>query len=191
MKHKHHIIPKHIGGSNDPSNLVELSVEDHAEAHRILWEQYGRWQDKIAWQTLSGHIGIEEAIRESQRNANLGRKVSDETRLRQSLAKKGKKQRPEVIEKRRLSLLGQKRNFTEEWKENISKGKKGQVPWIKGKNHTKETIEKNRIAHLGTTYNRGRVFEKVKCEYCNNQYAVNVINRHSIICKEKQSSDNF
>lgn len=24
IKHKHHIIPKHAGGSNDPSNLVTL-----------------------------------------------------------------------------------------------------------------------------------------------------------------------
>lgn len=33
MKHVHHIIPKHMGGSNEPSNLVELSIDDHAEAH--------------------------------------------------------------------------------------------------------------------------------------------------------------
>ena len=26
MKHKHHIIPKHKGGTDDPSNLVELTV---------------------------------------------------------------------------------------------------------------------------------------------------------------------
>jgi hypothetical protein len=31
--HKHHIIPKHAGGTNDPSNLVELTIEQHAEAH--------------------------------------------------------------------------------------------------------------------------------------------------------------
>ena len=41
MKHKHHIIPKHMGGTNDPSNLIELTVEEHAEAHKLLWEQYG------------------------------------------------------------------------------------------------------------------------------------------------------
>jgi len=47
--HKHHIIPKHAGGSNDPSNIIELTVEEHAEAHRILFEQYGHWQDQIAY----------------------------------------------------------------------------------------------------------------------------------------------
>ena len=44
--HKHHIIPRHTGGSNHPSNIVVLSVEEHAEAHRKLYEEHGRWQDK-------------------------------------------------------------------------------------------------------------------------------------------------
>jgi hypothetical protein len=29
-----------MGGTNDPSNLVELTVSEHAEAHRLLWEKY-------------------------------------------------------------------------------------------------------------------------------------------------------
>ena len=53
MSHKHHIIPKHAGGTDDPSNLVELSVDDHAEAHKVLYEQCGRWQDYVAWQGLA------------------------------------------------------------------------------------------------------------------------------------------
>ena len=28
MKHKHHIIPKHAGGTDDPDNLIELSIID-------------------------------------------------------------------------------------------------------------------------------------------------------------------
>ena len=53
MKHKHHIIPKHMGGSDYPENLVELTPEEHAEAHRILYEEYGHWQDYVAWQGLA------------------------------------------------------------------------------------------------------------------------------------------
>lgn len=52
MKHKHHIIPKHAGGTDEASNLIELTVEEHAEAHRILYEQYGRIQDKVAYMGL-------------------------------------------------------------------------------------------------------------------------------------------
>lgn len=70
MKHWHHIVPKHAGGSNDQSNLVQLSVEEHADAHKKLWEQHGRWQDKIAWQTLSGQISIQEAREEMMKYNN-------------------------------------------------------------------------------------------------------------------------
>jgi hypothetical protein len=67
MFHKHHIIPKHSGGTDDSSNLIELSVKEHAEAHRILFEKYGKRQDEIAYKALSGRIGREEAIREAHR----------------------------------------------------------------------------------------------------------------------------
>lgn len=53
MKHKHHIVPKHAGGSDHPSNIIELTIEEHAEAHKILYEQHGRIQDKMAWVGLS------------------------------------------------------------------------------------------------------------------------------------------
>lgn len=61
-KHKHHIIPKHMGGSNDVSNLVELTIEEHAEAHRILYETHGHTQDKVAWLGLAGIMPYAEII---------------------------------------------------------------------------------------------------------------------------------
>lgn len=53
MKHKHHIIPRHAGGTDDSSNIIELTPEEHAEAHRKLYEEHGRWQDYVAWQGLA------------------------------------------------------------------------------------------------------------------------------------------
>lgn len=69
MSHKHHIIPKHAGGTDDPGNIVELSVEAHAEAHRALYEQYGRWQDYVAWQGLAKLSPKEELVKIRQREA--------------------------------------------------------------------------------------------------------------------------
>lgn len=66
MKHKHHIIPKHAGGTDDAFNIVELTVSEHAEAHKKLWELYGRDEDFVAWQGLSKMIGKEEIIRQVQ-----------------------------------------------------------------------------------------------------------------------------
>lgn len=78
LKHIHHIVPKYMGGTDDPSNLVELTVEEHAEAHRKLYEEHGNWQDRIAWLSLSGQIGKEEAIQEARGAANRGRKRTPE-----------------------------------------------------------------------------------------------------------------
>jgi hypothetical protein len=64
MKHIHHIIPKHLGGSDDPENLIELTVEEHAEAHRKLWDQFGRWEDYLAWQGLAGLMSREELVKQ-------------------------------------------------------------------------------------------------------------------------------
>ena len=67
MIHKHHIIPKHAGGTDDPSNLVLLTVEDHAIAHKVLYGLYGRWQDKLAYEGLLKQKPVEtrlQAIRE-------------------------------------------------------------------------------------------------------------------------------
>ena len=54
MKHNHHIIPKHMGGTDDPSNLVELTVAEHAQAHKELYEKYGKTEDLCAYYMLSG-----------------------------------------------------------------------------------------------------------------------------------------
>lgn len=50
----HHKIPKHMGGSNDPINLEELTIREHAMAHKNLWEKYGKKEDFIAWKMLEG-----------------------------------------------------------------------------------------------------------------------------------------
>ncbi len=42
-----------MGGDDSAENLVELTIEEHAAAHQKLYEEYGRWQDYVAWQGLS------------------------------------------------------------------------------------------------------------------------------------------
>ena len=140
--HTHHIIPKHAGGTDAPSNLVKLTVEEHAEAHKKLWEEHGRWQDKIAWDMLSGQIGTEEARLTALRHAMSARKgkhkLSDE--------------RKEQI---RQQMTG--RVFTEEWKRKISESKKGKpVPCVHNKPHTEEAKRKMSAAQKGRTpWNKG------------------------------------
>jgi len=63
MRHKHHIIPKHMGGTNDPENLISLTPAEHAKAHQELYEKYGKMEDYLAWKGLDGFIGREEIIK--------------------------------------------------------------------------------------------------------------------------------
>lgn len=122
--HKHHIIPKHMGGTDDPSNIIELTIEEHAEAHKKLYETYGKWEDKIAWMGLAKMIDNKECIRiamieGAKKGGSMskgktgigikkGTKFSDETKAKMSAAKKGKKQSQEHIEKLRAIKLGKK-----------------------------------------------------------------------------------
>ena len=106
--HIHHITPKHLGGTDEPSNLIKITIEEHAEAHRILYEQLGHWQDKLAWQGLAGLIGKDELLQEMYKNRKrlvmteehkqilrdymTDRIVSEETRKKLSDYWKGKPQ---------------------------------------------------------------------------------------------------
>ena len=121
-KHKHHIVPRHAGGTDDPSNLVELTVEEHAEAHRVLFEQYGRWQDRVAWQTLSGQITKYEAAQQARRLANLGNKHFEGKTHTEEVRKR-------ISEFQKKAKIGNKyregKSHSEETKKNISEKLKG------------------------------------------------------------------
>jgi len=62
--HKHHIIPKHMGGSNDPSNITYLTPEEHGMAHWILFRLYGNLADRRAALGLFNMMGKEEILAE-------------------------------------------------------------------------------------------------------------------------------
>lgn len=64
--HNHHIVPRHMGGSDDASNLIYISIDQHAEEHRLLFEKYGKVEDYIAWRALSGQISMNDASKEAQ-----------------------------------------------------------------------------------------------------------------------------
>ena len=143
--HKHHIIPRHMGGSDDPSNLVEVTIEQHAELHLDLYLTHGKQQDWLAFHALGGWIDREEAHRqacsiagkaavrcgaqakatEAARKANTGKKLSEE-------------------HKAAIGRASRRKTMSEDAKHRISEAKKGQVPWNKGVPRTEETKAKIR-----------------------------------------------
>lgn len=63
-----------MGGTNDPANLVALTIEEHADAHRKLYESYGKVEDKIAYLGLLKQIGQEEILLEKSKLGGKGNK---------------------------------------------------------------------------------------------------------------------
>ncbi len=127
-----------MGGTDDSSNLIELTVEEHAEAHRKLWEQYGNIKDYCAWKGLEGTIGKEEIVRLLM--DPTGRVHTEETKQKISQSHKGKlKHTEESKEKLRQFRTGMK--LSEEHKAKISKSLEGNTRMV-GKKLSEETKQK-------------------------------------------------
>ena len=50
----HHIVPKHIGGTNNDSNLIKLTYRQHILAHLLLYRVYRRPEDLAAYTLMRG-----------------------------------------------------------------------------------------------------------------------------------------
>ena len=189
MKHMHHIIPRHAGGTDDPSNLIELTPEEHAEAHRKLYEEHGRIQDKVAWLGLAKLATNKEIIAEL-----LAQPKSEEHKRKISEAHKGMK-KPWVCGGK--GLKGKSKS--EEHKQKISEAHKGmKKPWARGGvgNKGKPKSEAH-IKAVQKALNSNEVKEKisaswaskpiVKCPHCGKQgkEGHNMNRYHFDNCKEK------
>lgn len=171
--HIHHILPKHAGGTDDPSNLIKLTIEEHAEAHRVLWEQHGRHEDKLAWLMLSGKTEEAEAARiELARHVQVRRWADPQARQAQSDRMKGntigvgRKCIPTDETKQKISL-SQKERFqqqphnrigtvhTEETKRKISESKRGAVFSAEHR----EKLRQSRLGKTQTDYQKQRARE--------------------------------
>lgn len=147
--HKHHITPKHMGGSDDPSNLIELTVEEHAEAHRKLWEEHGNEYDKIAWMSLTGQIDNAEARILAVIEWNKNRIISDETKEKISESLKKYYSDPKNREKTSESTKNGMKSWwdmlsedeRQEWIERCKKRPDGWIP-PKGWKLSEETKQK-------------------------------------------------
>lgn len=111
MKHIHHIIPRHMGGTDDPSNLIELTIQEHAEAGHMTKIQ------KMGNLTENGSKGGKATI-----ESGKGSFGNPAERLR-SASKGGKTQGKRNAENghlKRIALLPNKRSSGKMW---ITNGK--------------------------------------------------------------------
>ena len=192
MIHKHHIIPKHMDGTDHPDNIVELTVAEHADAHNLLWCLHKKPEDKLAELCLLGQAKDPEAIR---LKAKLGNKM-----MREALARgefqhpnKGKPAHPNV--KKAASESG-KRPKSKEHKANIRNallGKKypperiaNMVAGKAGFTHSEETkvkmSETRKSIPLSTKFTRLE-----SCIHCGFETTIGNLTRwHNDNCKHKE-----
>ena len=150
--HKHHIIPKHMGGSDDPSNIAELTVEEHAEAHRLLWEEHGNHKDYLAWKGLSKLISKDVIVRSLISHTHKGKKKSPEQIAKMKESRKNYFHSEETRLKIGQTSLG--RTWSEESRKKKSESMKGNThrkggaptQGFTGRKHSEETREKMRLS---------------------------------------------
>ena len=148
--HKHRILPGHMGGLYEPDNVELLTISEHAEAHRLLFENFGCREDWLAWQLLSGVLSVKdrwaeiEVLRRQKLSSSLkgntcalGAVRSVETRAKMSASKMGHSVSPET--RRKISLAGI-----------------GRPGSNKGKKFSIETRQKLRTAKLGKPWTEAR-----------------------------------
>jgi NUMOD3 motif len=121
--HKHHIVPRYMGGDDLPDNLTPpISVQLHAALHKDLYDELGHIEDLIAWRMLLGlslsGFEFNELIRtrlsgshKGKPNNQLGLKRSKESREKMRLAHLGKKLSKQHADAISNSLLGNQRRL--------------------------------------------------------------------------------
>ena len=189
---KHHIVPKSLGGTNDPSNLVHLTAREHFICHRLLVKMtIGDAKRKMAhaaWALASLNNSYQQRIKVNSRTyeklkenwfsarkgrpgPNLGKKMPEGFGQKQSKLKKGRPLGPMSEEhKRKLSTPK-----TEEHKRKLSEARAGKS-W--GFKHSDETKAKM------SDWQKGVTKPKVICEHCGKETSqMNYARWHGDKCK--------
>lgn len=147
-----------MGGSDDPSNLVFLTVAEHAEAHKKLYEEYGKYEDLFAWKGLSGQLGNEERLQERARLGGIN------------------------ANKKNACSLGGKAN-AEKWKNDKQFAERVREKLSKPKQNKEKYFGKKTLEHAENIRKAALKRERITCEKCGNGYTKANFNKHYVSCK--------
>ena len=121
-KERHHIIPKSLGGSNDSSNLVDLTAREHFVAHFLLAKIYGGNQ----WSSIKRMRGNDDFYINSRLYKVARREIAKETSKRFKGIAKTEEQRA------KMSVSARKHHGTDSKPIKVKRGEEGYVSPIKG-----------------------------------------------------------
>jgi hypothetical protein len=156
-RERHHVLPRCMGGTDDPQNIVELTGEEHYVAHQLLVKMYpGNRRLTHAANLMSRASGnksygwirrlhakaISEALRGKERPEQRGRVFTAEHRVKLSAARKKRIYTPELRANLSASLKGKMRS--EQHRTNHAEA-------LRGFKHSEEMRAKVSASLIGNT----------------------------------------
>lgn len=172
--HKHHIIPKFMGGTNDEFNKIRLSYKDHQTAHLLLAECYplqsdeynkniwaarmlNKWVDTnfSQWKVSSGMLGKNHSGKTKEIL------ISHRHRIMSDMSEENKVLRCNKISK---SLIGRIITWNDKIRENHADVSGINNPMY-GKSHSKKTrskISKKLKGNANLGGRKGKTFSSFK-----------------------------
>lgn len=134
---RHHITPRHIGGTDDPDNMVVLLPEEHYFAHLVRWKAYNDRCDFLAVRFIVN--GLNSVIDRSTRHNNMTDEEVDSI-LHGSIGKKIGRWRQYIQEFRKHHGWQ-----TECGRSRISKARQGTMPCVDSK--TRVSVGSHPVDH--------------------------------------------
>jgi hypothetical protein len=191
-KERHHIVPKCMGGTDDKSNLVELTAREHYIIHRILHELF---PDNHG--LLKGYVAMTR-LRQDQRDIKITSREYEYLRIEFSIRNTGDlnpAKRPEVRKKISDSSMGH-----EAWNTGLTKETNASINqmasklkkikrWNAGLTKEDPRIQKQIQKSIETRTGKKRGKYNIQyetCTHCNITSTRSVITRqHGDKCKYK------
>jgi hypothetical protein len=158
-KEIHHILPKSLGGSNDKSNLVELTAREHFLVHLLLCKfTVCQAKYKMAY-AFHAMCKLKNKFHNREYVANS--KLAEKFRIEFNKALIGRKLPKYVKEKIANSLKGKNsfwfgKKHTQETKDKMSKKAKGRKNAL-GMKHTENAKQKMSKSKLGNKHTLGMI----------------------------------
>lgn len=193
----HHVQPRSLGGTDDASNLVELTAREHFICHWLLTKIHiGDSRNKMlsAFFLMKGNNSYQNRYI----NGRAYEILREEYAQYISKMNTGRVQPPEEKAKQIAAITGRKRKpFSEEWRQKMSESHRGEKNHRYGVELSEETRQKigDRIRGRKQTEeekqrrgeaNRGKVKPKQLCPHCQKMIAVNTYPRwHGDRCHQR------
>jgi len=170
---RHHIIPRHAGGTDEESNFSYLTHREHIVAHWLLWKIHGRDGDKSAWMLMKNMtfwpptLGMKHSTETRRKMSEAGKNRSEEHRRKISEANKNRKPASEET-RRKISEANKGKKHSTETRRKMREAQKNRKPISeetrrkmsearRGKKHTEEHRRNISEAKRGMKYKKRAV----------------------------------